>query len=294
MTSSPSSPASEAFDAAHRAMVATWPVVPEDKWVTTPSGRTHFLVAGPPDAPPVFMVPGIATPGVMWTGQIAALADSHRVYAVDLPGNIGFSEPTSRPKGFDYFSRWFVEVLDALGIERADYVGMSYGGYVGAHLALTVPERLRRLVLLAPAATLQGLSGAFMMRAMTMLFWPTRARHASVLRWMAVTPEQGREQYELVMEGMADILYTGRGKYGITVLPNVRNLSDDELRSITVPTLVMIGADEKIYSGPAALARAKALIPGVKTVEIPAASHDLMFAQPARVSAELKAFLGPA
>ena len=37
---------------------------------------------------------GIATPGVMWLSQIAGLVDSHRVYAVDLPGNVGFSVPT--------------------------------------------------------------------------------------------------------------------------------------------------------------------------------------------------------
>jgi pimeloyl-ACP methyl ester carboxylesterase len=111
---------------------------------------------------------------------------------------------------------------------------------------------------------------------------------------MAVTPTEGREQYERVMEAMADILYTGRGKYGITVLPNVTNLGDEQLRSIKVPTMVVIGADEKIYSGPAALARAKALISGVETVEMPDASHDIMFAQSARLSAELERFLGPA
>ncbi len=294
MAAPPDSPRALAFDAAHQAMIAMWPVVPEHKWVTTASGKTHFLVAGPPGAKPVFMVPGIATPGVAWAGQIAALIKTHRVYTVDLPGNVGFSEPTSRPKNFDFFATWFVEILDALGIERADYVGMSFGGHVGARLAMAIPERLRRLVLVAPAATLQGLSGAFMARAMTMLFWPTRARHASVLRWMAVTRDAGVEQYERMMEGVADLIYLGRGKYGITVLPNVTNLGDDELRSIKVPTLVMIGAEEKIYSGPAALARAKALIPGVETVEIPNASHDIMFAQPARLSADLARFLGAA
>src|SRR5690349_5147139 len=107
MATSPNSRAALAFDAAHKAMIATWPVVPEDVWLDSAAGRTHLLVAGPKDAPPVFLVPGMATPGVMWTGQVAALVDSHRVYAVDIPGNIGFSEPVSRPKGFDYFVRWF-------------------------------------------------------------------------------------------------------------------------------------------------------------------------------------------
>src|SRR5689334_3090375 len=134
MPASPTSPASLAFDAAHKAMVATWPVVPEDVWLDTPAGRTHLLVAGPKGAPPAFPVPGMATPGVMYTEQVAALVGEHRVYTVDIPGNIGFSVPVSRPKGFDYFVRWFGEVLAALKIERADYVGMSYGGHIGAQI----------------------------------------------------------------------------------------------------------------------------------------------------------------
>ncbi len=55
----------------------------------------------------------------------------------------------------------------------------------------------------------------------------------------------------------------------------------------------MIGADERTYAAATALARAEALIPGVKTISIPDASHDLMFAQPARVNAGLRAFLLP-
>jgi hypothetical protein len=59
----------------------------------------------------------------------------------------------------------------------------------------------------------------------------------------------------------------------------------------SVPTLVMTGDKEKIYDAGAALARAEALIPGVRTLSVPDASHDLMFSQPARVNAALKAFL---
>ena len=108
---------------------------------------------------------------------------------------------------------------------------------------------------------------------------------------MAVAPAEGRERYEDVMEKVADIIYAGRRRDGLTIIPNPRVLRDDELRRISVPTLVMIGEKEKIYDASAALARAAALIPGVKTLSIPGASHDLMFYQPARVNAALKEFL---
>lgn len=285
------SEAARTFRAAHDAMLSHWPTPPEDVWLTTPTGKTHLLAAGPKDAPAVFMVPGMATPGVMWCEQVGALVDARRVYAVDLPGNAGFSEPARQPRGFDEYARWWVEILDALGLDRADYVGMSYGGCVGAHLALAVPERLRRLALLAPAATLTPLAGAFMVRTLPQLVWPSRSAFSDLMRWMAVAPAEGRERYETLVEGCIDLFHGWRKRDGLKILPNVRVLRDDELRRITTPTLVMIGADEKIYAATAALSRAEALIPGVKTITIPAASHDLMFAQPALVNAGLRAFL---
>lgn len=291
MPSSSRAEADRTYQVAHEALLQTWPVPAETVWVTSPSGRTHILAAGPPGAPAVFLVPGIGTAGVAWTAQIEALVATHRVYAVDLPGNYGRSEPTRRPRSFDDFARWYVEVLDALDLPRADYVGMSYGGCVGAHLALAVPGRIRRLVLMAPAATLRPLSMGLALQGLSMLIWPTRARHAGALRWMAVPPAEGRERYEALIDKVADVIYAGRKRTGISMLPNPRVLRDDELCRLSVPTLVMIGDQEKIYDANAALARAEALIPGVKTVLIPDASHDLMFCQPAAVNAALKAFL---
>jgi pimeloyl-ACP methyl ester carboxylesterase len=90
------------------------------------------------------------------------------------------------------------------------------------------------------------------------------------------------------------LFYTGRKRDGLKMLPTVRVLRDEELCRFRSPTLVVIGAGEKIYDASAALARAEALIPGVKTVTIPDAGHDLMFTQPARVSEALRAFLSDA
>ncbi len=131
-----------------------------------------------------------------------------------------------------------------------------------------------------------------MLRSLSLLVWPTRGSYDGLRRWMASPPREGRERYETFVEGIVDIFYTGRRKLGVQVLPNPRVLGDDELRRLTMPTLVLIGDEEKIYSAPDALARARALIPGVQAVSIPGASHDLMYSQSARVNASLAAFLG--
>jgi pimeloyl-ACP methyl ester carboxylesterase len=182
-------------------------------------------------------------------------------------------------------------VIDALGLRQVDWVGISYGGCVGAYLALAVPERIRRLALLAPAATLRPVKAGLWLQALSILVWPSRACHAGMLRWMAVAPAEGRERYEDVMEKVADVIHAGRRRSGLSLLPNPRVMNDDELRRISVPTLVMIGDREKIYDAGAALARAEALIPRVRTLCIPEASHDLMFCQSRLVNAALKEFL---
>jgi pimeloyl-ACP methyl ester carboxylesterase len=162
------------------------------------------------------------------------------------------------------------------------------------YLALAAPERIRRLALLAPAATLAPLAAAFTLRSLPQVVWPSRAAFAGLMRWMAVAPSEGREGYEALVEGCIELIYTGRHRDGFRMVPMWRVLRDEELQRLAMPTLVMIGADEKIYNAAAALSRAEALIPGVKAVRIPDASHDLMFAQPALVNANLREFLAPA
>jgi pimeloyl-ACP methyl ester carboxylesterase len=283
--------ADRAFQAAQDALADTWPVPPERVWLSTPFGRTFACAAGPKDAPAVFLVPGMGCSGVAWAAQIEALVGTHRIYAVDLPGNSGRSEPVRSPRTFTDHARWFVEVLDALGLEKADYVGMSYGGCVGAHIALASPERIRRLVLMAPAATLLPVSAGLWWSTLPLLVWPSRANQASALRWMAVAPSEGRERYEDLMEKVTDVMHSARVRTGITMPAWPRVLRDDELRRIGVPTLVVIGDKEKIYDARAALARAEAHIPNVKTTLVHDASHDLMFCQPAFVNAALRGFL---
>ena len=82
---------------------------------------------------------------------VAALADSYRVVAMDLPG---FGE-SDKPIGAPYDSAWFARTvfatLDELAVERATLVGNSMGGRVAIEAGLTEPERVRGLVLLCPA-----------------------------------------------------------------------------------------------------------------------------------------------
>jgi len=117
--------------------------------VTARPGRLSYLQAG--TGPPVVAIHGLGATKASMLPTVAALAPDFRMIALDLPG---FGE-SGKPLGAAYDARFFadsvVELLDALGIERAHFVGNSLGGRVALELGLRHADRAERLALLAPS-----------------------------------------------------------------------------------------------------------------------------------------------
>ncbi|MCK6392469.1 alpha/beta fold hydrolase [Zoogloea sp.] len=129
-----------------------------DASVSTPEIGRSVLAAGRHtnvhdlgSGAPVLLIHG-SGPGVTawanWRLVMPALAESRRVIAPDMAG-FGYTE---RLPGDDYtMDNWVahaIGVLDALGIERTDLVGNSFGGAIALALAIRYPARVRRLVLM--------------------------------------------------------------------------------------------------------------------------------------------------
>ena len=121
--------------------------------ITAAGIRTNYHDSGGAGAP-VLLIHG-SGPGVSawanWRLVMPALAQQARVIAPDMVG-FGYTE---RPQDFVYnmdaWVRQAVGLLDALGIERTDLVGNSFGGGLSLALAIRHPERVRRLVLMGSA-----------------------------------------------------------------------------------------------------------------------------------------------
>lgn len=115
----------------------------------TDEGRISTLTAG--QGEPVICIHGLGGTKASFLTTIAALSGERKVIAMDLPG-FGDSE---KPLGADYDAPYFAEavvgLLDGLGIEKAHLVGNSMGGRVAIEVGLLHPDRVRSLVLLAPA-----------------------------------------------------------------------------------------------------------------------------------------------
>jgi pimeloyl-ACP methyl ester carboxylesterase len=112
--------------------------------------RLHVRDSGPADAPAILMIHGFAASLHTWEPWAQALAGPFRVLRLDLPGS-GLSAPDALGNYRDARTVALLRaLLDQRGIRRAHLLGHSIGGRIAWTFAATHPERVDRLVLLAP------------------------------------------------------------------------------------------------------------------------------------------------
>jgi pimeloyl-ACP methyl ester carboxylesterase len=110
----------------------------------------HRRIDGAAGAPTVVMLHGFGASLLSWADWADALAASHRVIRLDLPG-AGLSPPDSTGDYSDARAIALVlALMDEAGVDQADLIGHSMGGRIAWRLAAAHPERVRRLVLIAP------------------------------------------------------------------------------------------------------------------------------------------------
>ncbi|HEY7099078.1 MAG TPA: alpha/beta hydrolase [Terriglobales bacterium] len=116
--------------------------------MTLDGARMRYLRSGKGN--PLLLVHGLLGYSFSWRFAIPALSEHATVYAVDMLG-VGFSD---RPPGLDCSLRACAErllrFLDSAAIVSTDLLGTSHGGAVAMMAAALAPERIRRLILVAP------------------------------------------------------------------------------------------------------------------------------------------------
>jgi pimeloyl-ACP methyl ester carboxylesterase len=115
----------------------------------TDVGRISTLTAG--QGEPVVCIHGLGATKASFLTTIAEISGERKVIALDLPGFGDSEKPLGAAYDAPYFAGAVVGLLDELGIEKAHLVGNSMGGRVSIEIGLLYPERVRSMVLLAPA-----------------------------------------------------------------------------------------------------------------------------------------------
>ncbi len=126
------------------------------RWVRVQERWMNIVDMGPtdPDADspdePLIFIHGLSGCWQNWLEQIPHFARDRRVIAVDLPG-FGQSEMPAEEISISGYADAIDVLMTELGIDTAQIVGNSMGGFIGAELAIQHPARVERLVLVAAA-----------------------------------------------------------------------------------------------------------------------------------------------
>ncbi|BAN47113.1 alpha/beta fold hydrolase [Metapseudomonas resinovorans] len=129
----------------------------QGRFVTLPDGlRLHYIEAG--EGEPVVFIHG-SGPGASGHGNFKQnyptfASFGYRVIVPDLPG-YGASDKPETTYSLDFFVGALAGLLDALDIQRCVLVGNSLGGAIAIKLALDAPQRVSRLVLMAPGGLME-------------------------------------------------------------------------------------------------------------------------------------------
>jgi pimeloyl-ACP methyl ester carboxylesterase len=275
------------------------------KYVPTRFGRTHMLVAGPEDGEPLLLIPGVSGCAPLWRRQIPAFAKKFRVYALDIVGQPGKSDPNTPSFLNDDFSEWLVDVLDGLGIERAHIAGTSVGGWMALRFGIFAPERILKVVMLSPT----GMSRARLPLKIWITKYLNKWKDADALQddltAKSVTKRSPGRSFGTFDRQLAKLMALCTRHYRVDRslgiynqetrkvdfwlgMKTIRKFFFSEpkslLRQFKVPALLVFGEHELLYDPWKVARRAEKIIPGIETDVVMGAGHAAIYDKPELVN----------
>ncbi len=255
----------------------------QDRSVTAPVGEVPaaaLLDTG--SGRPLLLLHGWgATKELM--APVAQRLSGYRTVVPDLPGFGGTPAPP-RGWGVEEYAQWVLALLDRLSVARADVVAHSNGGRIAVALAVTHPERVRRLVLTDSAGIRPRHGPAYHARVRTFKLLRSAARS----RWLPASV-RAAAQTRAARRGSADY----RAASGALRDTMVRLVNTDMrawLRRLIVPTLLIWGeCDEETPLADGRLM--ERLIPDAGLVVFEGAGHFAYAEQPDRFCRIVDVFL---
>jgi pimeloyl-ACP methyl ester carboxylesterase len=231
-------------------MMSTWPVPCRQLQVDTRYGNTFIIESGQESAKPLILLHGSCSNALSWMADISRYCHHFRVYAVDIIGEPGKSFSGKPEANGVAFGEWMEDVLNSLKIDRTMMAGMSYGGWTALKFATYRPERVEKLALITPCGII-----------------PIKKYFACRDRLYMKMGKWGARKINRILFGNlpvpADVI-----NYMDLVMSNIRSrnasmlvFSDEELKRLTMPTLLLGGLKDPIQNIVKVVARMNKLLP---------------------------------
>jgi pimeloyl-ACP methyl ester carboxylesterase len=239
---------------------------------------------------PLLLIAGIPAVADDWRSLAAPLSAGRRVIAFDNRGS-GRSTVTEGPYSTEQMAADAADLLDRLGIRRADVFGVSLGGMIAQELALRWPERVDRLIL---GCTHAGIANAAPQpRETARVFsmktddWGERMR---ALAPLAFAEGYDAELLEAFIEKKSRDVQDPVGYQG-QIDAVLSHDTYDRLGEIASPTLILTGDEDRIIP-PLSSNVLHEAIPGSRLYEIEGAGHLFFVEKPEQTLEVIEGFLG--
>ena len=245
----------------HRADIETTSIE-----VTTSYGVNHLLTAGDPSKTPLVCLHSMLTSSAHLLSEIASLAESFYLILPDMPGQSVKGLPLRLSYKDNSHAKWLREILDALNLERAHFLGVSLGGFVARQFASAWPDRVQTLTLLVAAGIVQGsvVLGLAKMAGPMILYkiQPNEKRLRKVVDPLLTTWDTDWANY------LADTFNDFKPNYKIPPLA-----SDHELQKLSMPVLFIVAEKDISFPGLQMIQRVEGLVPFAQTELLKDSKH---------------------
>jgi len=229
---------------------------------------------------PVLLTHGFGASTGMWAGQVEKFSGRYRLIRWDMRGHGN----TECPEDLSHYSQALTvedmrALMDHLGIDKAVIGGHSLGGFMSLAFNVGYPERVKALFL-------QGCGPGYR-RDEPREAWNKRAenRARTLEEGGLAALGGGAEVGKSVQQSAVSLAQAARG-----ILSQVDSRVIDSLPGIAVPTLVIVGDEDKPYLDGARYMGDR--IPGATSIVVPGAGHGVNIEQPDIVNEALETFLG--
>lgn len=242
-----------------------WPVEYQPITVSTRHGDTFVIAGGDESNPALVLLHGSSSNATSWIADFPEYSRHFRVYAVDIPGDPGKSAPNRLPWNSMSYAEWLLDLLDGFKIEQAMILGLSQGGWTALRFATCYPERIRKLVLLSPGGIV-----------------PTKKFFLFKSIFYLLQGKRGAEKLNRYVAGSIPI-HPDAMKFMDLIMNHFKAridreslFTDDELKRLTMPVLLIGGSDDVIRSNESIVRRLENLVPHLQHNIISGMGHVLV------------------
>ncbi|WP_082681665.1 alpha/beta fold hydrolase [Nocardia jinanensis] len=264
--------------------MGTLPVPDETRILTTAFGRVTAYRFGPPAAEPIVLLSGRQASTPMWRANIGGLTAQRTVWSLDSLGEPGATAQTAPITGPQDQAAWLDQALEQLGTERVHLLGVSIGGWLAAQTVVHRPQRVASAVLLDPAVTFAPVTWKMILVSLgSILPGIPRTVREWLLSWIsgAAKADDSVPEARLIASGMRDFVQRPA---------QPRQPTTEQLRSVSVPILVILAGDSIVHDSRRAAERARQ-VPGAEVEVWAGHSHAINGEAPERIATRLDRFL---